>query len=276
MVWSCSFHSSFTAVPSGKPMDTAVDVFLQSDGRSAGDVLAALPYDQARGVVGGKPDEKRYRDTRQLLRTIGLVFDEGVNGENVLRVTDFGKALSRWRPELTARNVRIIARHASLALAACQLRNPTKEGSRYAADVEVFPFQFIWRAMLSLDGRITMDELNRAIFKTRGEKDLADAITAIRTARASGNATAMGAEVESGSKKNDRIGVWMGWASFGWSLINGLKQSPDGVSYMISSPWALRTIQTAASIHRRHREFSTAREYVEYLSRCAGVPPVLM
>ena len=276
MVWSCSFHSSFAVVPTGKKMDAVVDVFLNSDGHTYEEVLSALPYDEARGTPGGRPDPKRYRDTRQLLRTIGLLYDEQLENKTVVRVTEFGKALARWRSELTDDNVRVIARHASLALAACQLRNPTPEARGYATDIKVFPFQFIWKAMLALEGRITMDELNRAIFRTRNEQDLETAILNIRLARSTGDITVMGNEVESRPNKNDRIGVWMGWASFGWSLINGIKKGPDGASYTIAAPWAMRTLQRAASVRRHHRDFATVKEYVEYLSRSAGLPPVLL
>jgi hypothetical protein len=206
---------------------------------------------------------------------VGLVYDEDVRGNTVVRVTEFGKALARWRPELTSGNVRIIAKHGSLGLSACQLRNPTRDGRSYGQDVEVFPFQFIWKAMLSLDGRITSDELNRAIFKTKNEADLSQAISAIRRARAANDLHIMGPEVSTGQGNNDRILIWAGWASFGWSLFSDKRHSPDGQSYTISSPWAWRTLQAAANIRHRHRDFASDRQYVEHISRAAGIPPDL-
>lgn len=271
-VWSTGFHSSFAAVPTGRPIDTNVELFLNGEGRSDTQLLGEWPYSAARGTIGGTPDPKRYRDMRQLLRTIGLIYDQDVDGETVVRVTDFGRAFARWRPTLTPNNVRIIARHASLALSACQLRNPTGDGSRYDAVMEVFPCQFIWKAMLALDGRITSDELNREIYRTKNQHDLAASIQRIRKARLLGDPSILGEEVTSRPDKNDRILVWMGWASFGWSLISDKRNSPDGQSYTIRDKWALRTLQFAAQIKHRHREFTSVAEYVEYLSRCAAIP----
>jgi hypothetical protein len=275
MVWSCSFHSSFPIVPSGKAIDKAIEIYLKGDGRSQEAILNALPYAEARGVAGGRPDPRRYRDNRQLLFTIGLVYHDTVDGQTILRVTALGKAISRWRPNLTEENVRTIARYASRSLAACQLRNPTRPGKGYADDIHVFPFRFIWQAMLELDGRITPTELNRAIFNTKNETDLSNAISAIRDYRRSGDVSVMGPEVARGDKQNDRIGVWMGWASFGWSLVHGLRGSDDKSSYTIGPNWAYRILRDASAVRFPHRDFSSEKEYVEYISDCAGLPPDL-
>lgn len=272
MVWSCSFHSSFSLVPSGKLTDRAVDLMLDADGWTEKELLDVWPYDEARGRRGGKPDPKRVRDARQLLRTIGLVWTDADGPQNVLRVTDFGKATRRWRPQITRGNARIIARHAALALSVCQLRNPLPEARGYEEDVVVFPFQFIWKAMLQLEGRITSDELNRGIYKTRNAADLDQAIVAIRAARAANDVTILGPEVATQDDKNDRVLVWMCWASFGWSLIQDKRRSTDRKSYTIADPWAWRVLSIASGIGHRHRDFDTERAYVEYISRSAGIP----
>lgn len=272
MVWSCSFHSSFSLVPTGKRTDEAVDLMLDGDGRTEKELLAVWPYDEARGKAGGKPDPKRVRDARQLLRTIGLVWTDTDGPENVLRVTDFGRATRRWRPQITRSNARVIARHAALALSACQLRNPLPEARGYEEDVVVFPFQFIWKAMLQLEGRITSDELNRSIYKTKNSSDLDQAIGAIRAARAANDVTILGPEVAGQENKNDRVLVWMCWASFGWSLIQDKRRSTDGKSYTIADPWAWRILSIASGIHHEHRVFASERAYVEYISRSAGIP----
>ncbi|WP_315795734.1 MULTISPECIES: hypothetical protein [unclassified Bradyrhizobium] len=271
-VWSTSFHSSFSVVPAGKLTDKAVDLFLNGEGQTDQQLLAQWPYDEARGAQGGTPDPKRYRDMRQLLQTIGLVYDEVIEGKTVVHVTELGKALARWRPSLLSENVRIIARHGSLALAACQLRNPTRNGMEYDPIMKVFPFQFIWKAMLALDNRITSDELNREIYRTKDEADLAQAIQRIRQARLANDLGLLSPEVISGDRKNDRVLVWVGWASFGWSLITDKRNSADGQSYTIKDRWALRTLQAAAQVKHRHRDFQSVPEYVEYLSRCAAIP----
>lgn len=269
MVWSTAFRSTFRLFRDQSRPSENVDVLLASAGRTGNEILPDLTYDQARALVPGVvPNGKRYRDARQLFRTVGLLYEEPING--TLVVTELGRAVERWRPVINKRNCLVLGRHAAQALGACQLRNPTREGRSYDADVEVFPFSFIWRAMLALDFRISSDELNRAIFKTRNEQELLSAIDCIRSARLAGDINILGNETITEKSKNDRILVWMSWASFGWSLIADKRTSASG-DYEIPSANRL-TLQNAAAIRHRHRSFASEASYVEYLSNCAGLP----
>jgi hypothetical protein len=277
--WNYAFRSTFRLYPAaGRLGSDLLDVFLDSDGRTENEVLQALPYDRARAGEnpGALPNSKRYRDGRQLLRTVGLVYDEAHNGSRLVRVTEFGRAVARWRPFINTQNAPVLGRHAAQALAACQLRNPTREGGGYPVDVEVFPFSFIWRAMLALDGRITSDELNRAILRTHNPDDLSVAIERIRMFRAGGqDLDVLGEELVVEEAKNDRILVWMAWASFGWTLIQDKRAAAgDGEGYVIA-PRARRLLEEAAGVRHRHRNFPNESEYVEHISHCAGLPPDL-
>lgn len=274
-----------TEGPDRTVTEGGVRVMLRSDGASDRVVLAELPRDMERarrraGEAGdpGAPDPKRYRDLRQLVRTAGLAYDEESAGETTVHVTALGQELMRWADDgLDASNVRVIARHAARALSAAQLRNPTPDGRKYAPEMVVFPFAFIWRAMLALDGRITREELNRGIYRTRNEDDLAAAIVRIRAARADGNVDAIGEPAfergEDGALTARRVRGWMSWASFGWTLVSDERNAAEG--FQVAAPWAEEVLRDAAAVRRRHREFADAREYVEHLSRCAGVPPAL-
>lgn len=269
--WQCSFRSTFRLFPDPSGQRDQLDVFLASDGKTMEEVLAALPYHRARAATPGElPNAKRYRDGRQLLRTVGLVYDEADGKTWRLHVTDLGHAVRRWRPLINTRNSTVLGRHAAQALAACQLRNPTREGRRYGPDVVVFPFAFIWRSMLALDGWISSEELNRAIFRTENEDDLQDAINRIRIARRCNDPSILGDEVVTERAKNDRILVWMAWASFGWTLIGDKRQSTSGV-YEIA-PNAERLLSEAAALKHRHRDFTNEINYIEYISECAGLP----
>jgi hypothetical protein len=124
--------------------------------------------------------------------------------------------------------------------------------------------------MLALDHRISSDELNRSLLKTRNEADLQEAIEAIRGARAAGDNSQLGAETVTEAAKNDRILVWMSWASFGWTLITDKRSSASG-DYEIPER-NRRLLSDAASIQHRHRKFESEAAYVEYLSNCAGLP----
>ena len=124
--------------------------------------------------------------------------------------------------------------------------------------------------MLALDNSISSDELNRAIFQTENEGDLDNAIEQIRVARGRGDPSLLGEEVVTEDAKNDRILVWMAWASFGWTLIGDKRQSASGV-YEIA-PNARRIIYDAARLKHRHREFADERTYFDYIVGCAGLP----
>ena len=273
MAWNCSFRSTFRLIsphPAHGRSDV-VDAFLQRDGCTKEEVLGALPYHQNRSrSPDGIPSWKRYRDGRQLLRTVGLVYEEEVDNQHRIRVTELGHAVRRWRADMNDRNAPVLGSHAARSLAACQLRNASPEARHYDQSVRVFPFAFIWRAMLALDGTITSDELNRAILKTENKDDLNEAIERIRVARLSDNLELLGDEVVSGTAKNDRILVWMAWASFGWTLIND-KRTSGCRAYRIA-PRATQIVRDAARLTYPHREFATESDYVQYVSRCANLP----
>jgi hypothetical protein len=198
---------------------------------------------------------------------VGLVYEE----DRRLYVTDLGTATYRWLGRLSHVNSPVLGRHAAYALAACQLRNPVGSGTRYASDVEVFPFVFIWKAMLELGNRISSDELNRVIFRVTNPDELTQAIEVVRKTRALGaHAQLPYDETIVGSKKNDRIISWVSLASFGWILIKD-KSETGGLWYELR-PTAVALVREAAQTRRRHRTFATARQYAEHISDAACLP----
>ena len=270
--WTGSLHQTFRLLPLAD-MSANLRPFLTSDGLTPDDVLKKLPYDvtraQARGASGTRPDPKRYRDGKQVYETIGLLYQGDHDGQ--VHVAELGQATVRWLDIINGKNSVILARHAAYALAACQLRNPTGAGRRFHSSVQVFPFQFIWRAMLSLDGRIGSDELNRGLFKVRNEEDLEATIRAIREARCAKDMTRLGDEVVTGKAKNDRIIPWMSLASFGWTLFPDKRGGKDGSYYELVTR-TLHIVKEASRIRRKHREFETTSEYVQHISQCAALP----
>ena len=280
--WSIAGHQPVRLLI---PADTApdnVDLFLASHGRTDAEVLTSYVYSRNRSKGDkSEPDHRRYRDWRQALRSIGLLYErrpdadgeDGASPNRTLHITDLGNAVRRWREsrELTAENAPVLGRYAAQALSACQLRNPTDEGSGYGNRMVVFPYAFIWRAMIRLDGKISSEELNRAILRTNNEDDLEEAIERIAQARRSGNVEGLGSEVATDPKrKHDRIGIWMSLASFGWMLINDKRA--QATWYTI--PRNMRPIlEAGASLKRRHLTFSNDADYVEHISSQACLPP---
>lgn len=267
--WAGGLHQTFRLLPD---VSDRLVVFLESDGRSPDEVLAALPYDAARSSSGtGGPDRKRYRDPKQVFQTAGLLYE---GDDALVHVTALGLTTLRFLAVLNEMNAPVLGAHAAYALAGCQLRNPTGAGMRYDASMEVFPFAFIWRAMLDLDYQISSDELNREIFRTRGEEDLEEAIENIKIARAEGDPDLLRAPVVTGKAVNDRIIPWIALAGFGYTLILDKSNDIDRVYYRVR-PDAVAVLERATSLRLPHRKFASTAEYVEYISDLAGLPPLV-
>jgi hypothetical protein len=278
MPWKVSARESFSVVPRGSKTCGDVDRFLDADGLTVAEVAAGWPADPGRSSAP-TADPRRVRAMAQMLAPLGLACIEappsGQRGDqyNRVRVTELGRALRRWRANgLVQENCRIIARHGARALGAAQLHNPTGEGNDYPMGTTAFPFAYVWRAMLALDGRITSEELNRAIFHATDDQGILAAVESIRLAR-QGNPAALGHEVAAGEDRNDRIGIWMARASFGWTLVSKKGADPQHPDhYCITEPWAARTLREVASARHRYCHFPSVRAYVEHLSDCAGLP----
>lgn len=267
--WTGSLHQTFRLIGA---QSRSLVPFLESDGLHKGKVLELLPYDQARAQARGAsgtsgPDPKRYRDSKQVYQTVGLLFERE---DGCVQVTELGKATLRWTSLINEKNAVILAKHAAYALSACQLRNPTGSGLKYDEEMVVFPFQFIWRAMLALDGKISSNELNRVLFKTKNENDLQNAIITISESRKSGNIADLGSEVLTEKNKNDRIIPWLSLASFGWTLFPDKRGG--GEDYYKLPASTISIIREAAQIRHRHRNFSSVESYIEYISRSACLP----
>jgi hypothetical protein len=267
--WSAALHQTFRLLP--EPSEH-VRPFLESDGRTPEEVLAALPYEPKRAgaAPGAGPDPRRYRDGKHVYQMVGLLYED----EGVVRVTELGKTVLRWLEILNPANAPVLGAYAAYGLAACQLRNSTRAGGGYADSVVVFPFNFIWRAMLALDDKISSEELNRAIFKVTSAAELDEAVDAIATARWADDETLLGNQVITGPRRNDRVVPWISLASFGYTLIADKSEDSERRYYRIRRG-TKPVVDRAARIRLRHQEFGSVPEYVEYLSKMAGLPPIL-
>jgi len=267
--WSGGLHKSFRLLSSTKQSNADLLAFLNSPpGTHRSEVLARLPYEQSRSgsrTPRKGPDDKRYRDLKQVLETCGLIWEDDAG---CIQFTEFGTALRNFMPHATRRNIVLVAQYAAFGLTACQLRNPTGAGRRYASSMEVFPFRFLWDAMLKLDNRIDSDELNRAIFRTTNAESLAEAITKIRSYRKNGNITDLGEEVLTDPKKNDRLIPMVSIAAFGWALINRKDES----GYYKVKDECVRLLEAAVSLPVKHRQYDSVQSYVTAISNAACLP----
>jgi hypothetical protein len=281
--WSGSLHKSFRLLPTAQFGNEDLMAFLNSDdGVTWQEIHVRMPYDASRSggpdrspreeddqqendTNEGASDPKRYRDAKQVLEACGLLW-QGDDGR--VRFTDFGRTVKRFIHNANEKNVLLLAQHAAFGLSACQLRNPTRAGMKYHEDMLVFPFRFIWQAMLKLGYRISSEELNRAIFLTRDQETLEEAITQIRNYRQTGQATALGEEAITGRNKNDRVIPIVALASFGWTL---LAQKDEDGFYRVK-PECVRLLEAAVSLPAKHRDFPNVQSYVEAISNAACLP----
>ena len=273
VTWEGSLHQSFRLMPTTSPTRArtpSLEVFLTAGGQTQDEVLARLPYESARSSSeSGGPDARRYRDAKHIYQTLGLVY-EATDGRIV--VTALGRAVLRWLDRLTLANAPVLGRHAAAAIAGCQLRNPSRAGSDYEPSVEVFPYGFLWRAMLGLGGRINSDEMNRALFRVTNERELSSCIALIAESRQSGDVESLGDETITGDRKNDRIIPWVAVGSFGWTLIADKSEDEERKWYRVR-PNCLGLLREAARVRHKHRDFVSVADYVEHLARLAAVPP---
>lgn len=261
--WSGSLHLSYRLLP----LSGHLKAFMESnDGDAWGDVFARMPFAGTRSE-SAEPDPRRYRDAKQLYETAGYLHQDN----DRIWFTELGANVKRFLPFLNPANFIILARHAALALAASQLRNSTEAGQKYDPIMRVFPNKFIWQAMLDVDLRVSSDELNRAIFRTRNENDLREAIEKIRTYRSSGDVNGLGAETITGHGKNDRIIPIVSIAGFGWTLIMDKDESPISGHYHIR-PGCEKLIEAAVAVDWPHLEFDTVQDYMNRISQAACLP----
>lgn len=277
--WGGSLHSSLRIFP---PAPYLVP-YLSSHGLLPQQVLARLPFDKSRSNDPTKamPDDKRRREVRHLCEWAGLAYEQA---DGRLSVTELGAAVLRWcsvpagqsSPLINEHNRLILGRHAAYALAACQLRNPTGAGKKYAPSMVVFPFAFIWRVMLASGGRLSSDELNRAVLRIRSASDIAECVRLIAESRKAAEAgdldaaNIMGAETLTETGKNDRLIAWIAMAAFGWVLVRDKRET--GTDFYEIRPGAASILRSAASIAYRHRDFADEPEYVEFISDMAALP----
>lgn len=262
--WKTSLRQTFRLLPR-ENQSANLRVFLESDGLFEQDVLAKLPYDAARaGQRGtGTADRKRYRDPRQVYRSVGLLYERS---SGAIRITPLGDATLWWMDKLSRANVPVLARYAANALAAWQLRNPLNESSGYDADARVFPYAFIWRVMLAAEGRVNSMELKCEVLQLKSESEIPAAVARILEYRRTGDANVMRAPID--VDKDDRLIPWMSLASFGWSLI----REKDETGYYQIDPPSHRTLERAADVRHKHREFTSEEAYLRHIESVAALP----
>jgi DNA (cytosine-5)-methyltransferase 1 len=271
-VWGLSFKGTFSIFPEHSP---TLKQFLESEGRTDKEIIKLLSGSNGKGRRTGRKatNSISYHDIIGIYRAVGLLYEKkDSEGLRRLHVTPLGHYVRGWLGTLNKNNRDLFGQYLAAALAACQLHNPAHVHD-YDESMKVFPFAFIWRAMLALEGRISAKELVGAIFKVRNEDELDDAIKKIAEARRKNDFSVLGKPV-----KIDEliINTWMAMASFGWILIADRPNSKMDDYWEIHEK-LMDVLETAASVKHRHREFNSSDEnaidkYMAHISHAAVLP----
>jgi hypothetical protein len=269
-VWSGtgSLHDTIRVFGPDHALDPTISaVFLNNnDGDPWNQVLANMP-----GTSDVVTKYRRLRAVKELFEASGLMWKDAHPPR--IRFTDFGGALKRFLPHANESNIRLFARYASLALARCQLRNPTTVGRKYDPVMVVHPHRYIWEALSKLDWRIDSDELDRAIFAVQNADMLPEAIDKIRTYRMTRHVADLGSETVNVNpdQKNNRIISVVCLASFGWTLIN--RKTQGGGEYYTVADGCEPLLEAALSVPPKHRDFGNSlTEYLNWIVDGACLP----
>jgi DNA (cytosine-5)-methyltransferase 1 len=271
-VWFLPFKGTLNILPEVSP---PLKQFLESDGKAATEMIKLLSGKDAKGspAIQKTTNAARYHELVRMYRAVGLLYEKkDSEGVRRLKVTPLGHFVRRWLDTLNKANRDLFARYVASALAVCQLRNPA-DNHDYDDSMRVFPFTFIWRAMLALDGRINSAELAGAIFKVRNEDDLDDAVEKIAEARRKNNVSILGKPVKA---DGGTIATWMAMASFGWIFMTDRNDSEKS-GYWEVREQMVEVLDAALGVTHKHREFESSDghavdKYMKQISRAAALP----
>lgn len=152
-----------------------LDAFCKMDG------VGWTDYDAQNEVSGLETSGSRLRTYRKMYEKLGLIYRKG----DVLRLSRLGHQIAALESELNTQKDAILDQLRITAIdivSRYQLQNPMDKDN-LPADCDVLPSIVIWQTMLSLDGKLHYEELNRVLLRVMRMADLDGAIETIRVAR---------------------------------------------------------------------------------------------
>jgi len=172
--------SSFPHLKSDGTLATAshLSAFLKLEG------VDVREYDIQRGRSGLDVQDSKLDTYRNMYEKLGIVFRKA----GKLRLTAFGLWMKEIVEETATPEIDDLAELTGTAietLARYQLRNPsdTEIETTLPDTCDIFPYLCIWTAMMSLDGKLHYEELNRVVMRVMVSSELTGAIERIKIAR---------------------------------------------------------------------------------------------
>lgn len=275
--WGTLVSEPFELLPKPSP---ALRYLLSADGATCGAVVSHMLRDLYWSPMEYSPrDEEMLSDdlaeqtiasvpdTLRLCELIGLCYQDEAQQ---IHVTKFGTTLYRWLNQLNEGNSRLLCSYAVQALASCQLDSPVRRLSD-TTRANILPFICIWRALQALDGWLSTEELNRALFHVMTLEELEPALLRIAHARTTQDMTHLGTPAIPLDQATSHVHSWMSLASFGWTLCSPEYIGTDSWRYHVRPAMAGLLKRTVRRLPRTY-PFSTVQAYVTYIANMAGVP----
>lgn len=181
---------------------------------------------------------QRLRTYRKMYEKFGLIYKE----DDTLHLSRLGKQIASLESDLNNQREAVFNRLRATAidiLSRYQIRNPAEE-AELPLSCDVLPSICIWKAMLSLDGKLHHEEMNRVILRIMKMSDLDNAIEKIRSARklygnyvghdSAALDVALGLQVHT-DQPDARIAPWFSFAGWG-GLIIEQQVASDGFRHL--------------------------------------------
>ena len=145
-------------------------------------------------------DLSRPRRWHKIFERMGLLYQDS---DGNTQLTQLGKSVRDAQSQESREFRRRLARKAILVLRKYQLQNPadTTADDKYPIDADLHPYWAIWKAAVSLGGRLHWDELNRELMWVLKHSQLDEIIEKIRKAR-----TESGYNPETGGSADTKLG----------------------------------------------------------------------
>lgn len=209
-----------------------LEAFSKMDGVGWNDYDAQ----RAEGELDVTPS--RLRTYRKMYEKLGLIYRD----DETLRLSRLGRQIAALNSDLNDHGKVILNKLRATAidiLSRYQLLNPAEE-AELPDSCDVLPCVCIWKAMLSLEGKLHHEEMNRVILRIMGMSELDAAIEKIRSARVQyGNYightpavldTALGPQVHT-DQPDARVAPWFSFAGWG-GLIIEQQAAADGFRHL--------------------------------------------
>lgn len=197
-----------------------LEAFCKMDG------VGWTDYNAQNEASGLTTSGSRLRTYRKMYEKFGLIYRDN----DILRLSRLGKQMKSLTVNLEKKKEEVLNQLRTTAidiLSRYQLKNP-QEKEKLPDDCDVLPCIAIWKTMITLDGKLHPEEINRVLLRVMRMADLDEAIWIIREARIKyGNYSGLSADALDdilglpvhADQVPARIAPWFSFAGWGGLII---------------------------------------------------------